>query len=340
MGEIEHLANPTVATRPSGSDEYFLAQLLDRRRRLEVPGLASRNDVRTLLRDVDAALERLEDGTHGLCERCHDPIESDRLLADPLTKVCLDCLDPEQVRALERDLELASSVQAALLPAADLEIDGYRVHHDYRPLGPVSGDHCDVLPSTANDEPWHFVLGDVSGKGVSASILMSHLHAIFRSLVPRQLPLADLLQHANRLFTESTLPNSYATLVVGRLFPSGTMELCNAGHCPALLVHDGQVTRLGGSGLPLGLFSTSTFETHRVQFERGDLLFLYTDGLSESCNAEGEQYSHERIDRLLCGINGEAPDAVVRSCLADLDAFRGGTPRDDDLTVMAIRRLG
>ena len=98
------------------------------------------------------------------------------------------------------------------------------------------------------------------------------------------------------------------------------------------------MTCLDGSGLPLGFFSTSTYETHRVQLEQGDLLFLYTDGLSESRNPEGEQYSCDRIGRLLRGINGEAPDAVVRSCLADLDVFRGGTPRDDDLTLMAIRR--
>jgi sigma-B regulation protein RsbU (phosphoserine phosphatase) len=169
---------------------------------------------------------------------------------------------------------------------------------------------------------------------------MSHLHAIFRSLVPLRLPLAEVVQHANRLFTESTLPSSHATLVAGRLDRTGKLEICNAGHCPALLVRNGIVTRLNGSGFPLGFFSASTFETHSVQFEPGDLLFLYTDGLSESRNAEGEQYGPERIGRLLSGINGEAPEKVVRACLEDLGSFRGDTPRDDDLTLMAIRRVG
>jgi len=340
MLEISRLPNPEHGSPQGGPDPYVREQLLDRRRRLGVPGLAGSEDVRTLIRDVDAALERLERGTHGLCEECDDPIEPERLLTDPLTRICLGCLSPEETRALERDLELASSVQAALLPAADVEIDGYRIHYDYRPLGPVSGDHCDVLPPAAPQEPWHFVLGDVSGKGVSASILMSHLHAIFRSLVPQRLPLAEVVQHANRLFTESTLPSSHATLVAGRLDRSGMLEICNAGHCPALLVHNGSVTRLNGSGFPLGFFSASTFETHRVRFEPGDLLFLYTDGLSESRNAGGEQYGPGRIERLLRGINGDAPDSVLRACLEDLDDFRGDTPRDDDLTVMAIRRVG
>jgi len=227
-----------------------------------------------------------------------------------------------------------------LLPAADVDIDGYRIHYQYRPLGPVSGDHCDVLPPAAPGQPWHFVLGDVSGKGVAASILMSHLHAIFRSLVPLQLPLAEVVHHANRLFTESTLPSSYATLVAGRLDASGALEICNAGHCPALLVQGGRLNSLSGSGFPLGLFSTSTFETRRVQLEKGDLLFLYTDGFSESRNAAGEQYSPERIGRLLRGINGDTPGTVVRTCLEDLDEFRGDTPREDDLTLMAIRRTG
>jgi sigma-B regulation protein RsbU (phosphoserine phosphatase) len=288
--------------------------------------------VRSLIQDVDLALERLEAGSYGICQECLDPVESERLIADPLTKVCLGCLDPHQTRALELDLELASNVQAALLPAAAVEIDGYRIRYDYRPLGPVSGDHCDVLSPVGPEQPWHFVLGDVSGKGVAASILMSHLHAIFRSLVPLRLPLAEMMQHANRLFTESTLPSSYATLIAGRFAPSG------AGHCPALLVRDGDVEHLGSTGLPLGLFSGGTFETHRVQLDPGDLLFLYTDGLSESRNAEEEQYGPERICRVLRGINGAGPGKVLRACIEDLDGFRGGTPREDDLTLLAIRR--
>ena len=84
--------------------------------------------------------------------------------------------------------------------------------------------------------------------------------SIFRSLVPLRLPLGEVVQHANRLFTDSTLPSSHATLVAGRLDRSGMLEICNAGHCPALLVRNGKVTRLGGSGFPLGFFSSSTFE--------------------------------------------------------------------------------
>lgn len=338
MGAINGLPNTTPGSVPGGSDPYLREQLVERRRRLHAPGLAGREEVHSLIHEVDLALERLETGAYGRCEECQDPVESERLIADPLTKVCLGCLDADQTRALERDLELASGVQAALLPAATVEIDGYRIRYDYRPLGPVSGDHCDVLPPASPGQPWHFVLGDVSGKGVAASILMSHLHAIFRSLVPLQLPLAEVMQHANRLFTESTLPSSYATLVAGRVDASGMLEVCNAGHCPALWIRNGEVRHLDSSGLPLGFFSGSTFETHRVQLDQGDLLFLYTDGLSESPNASNEQYGPERICRVLKGSNGGGPDRILRACIEDLEGFRGDTPREDDLTLMAIRR--
>ena len=134
MGAMNGLPNTTPGSAPGSSDPYLREQLLERRRRLHVPGLAGREDVRALIHDVDLALERLETGAFGLCEECHVPLEAERLVADPLTRVCLECLDADQARALERDLELASSVQAALLPAAAIEIDGYRIRYDYPSL--------------------------------------------------------------------------------------------------------------------------------------------------------------------------------------------------------------
>jgi sigma-B regulation protein RsbU (phosphoserine phosphatase) len=320
------------------SDPFLRNQLLDRRRRLTAqtgPGAA---EARELLREVDAALERFETASYGLCEACHDPIEAERLNADPLVRVCLDCLSPEQARALERDLELASGIQSALLPEDGVTIDGWEIHYRYQPLGPVSGDHCDVLRPSGPGEPLHFVMADVSGKGVAASLLMSHLHAIFRSLVPLRLPLAELVCHANRLFAASTLASSYATLVAGRLDRSGQLEICNAGHCRPMVARDGTVTPLDSSGLPLGLFATSEYSIHRVRLAPGDLLLLYTDGLSEALDAGGEQYGAERIGGVLRNRGRNMASGILRDLLDDLDAFCGEHPRDDDLTVMAIRR--
>jgi len=322
-------------------DPAVRSELADRRTRLAaLPGLGARADVQSLLREVDAAIGRLDANVFGLCEHCDDSIERERILADPLTRVCLGCLSDDQARALERDLELAAVVQGALLPSESVRAQGWEIEYRYRPLGPVSGDHCDVLPSGAPDAPLHFILGDVSGKGVSASILMSHLQATFRALVSLGMPLAGLAERANRIFCESTVSNSYATMLVGRLFPSGMLEIANAGHCPPLLVRGGDLTSVPATGMPLGLFCGSTFDVTRFELARGDALFLYTDGLSEASNANGEQYGGDRVEAFARRLNGGTTGAALQRCLDDVDAFRRGAPAEDDLTVMMIRRSG
>ncbi|HEU5321591.1 MAG TPA: TraR/DksA C4-type zinc finger protein, partial [Methylomirabilota bacterium] len=164
-------------------DPLFRPELLERRQRLQrfafgrlaTAAPARAHDVKRLLAEVDAALERLDEGTFGVCEVCHEGVEPERLLNDPLTRICLDHLAPEELRALEHDLEMAGRIQAALLPERDLLFDGWQAHTRYVPLGPVSGDYYDLVRPRAGEGLLLF--GDVAGKGVSASLLMSHLNA-------------------------------------------------------------------------------------------------------------------------------------------------------------------
>src|SRR5215469_18238745 len=173
-------------------------QLLVRRHRLEAAAIKSQTaNLVQLLEEVDKALERVEFGSYGLCEKCHDTVEARRLLADPLTRFCLDCLKPNEQRALEQDLQLAARIQAGLLPAQDLSAAGWKSSYHYEPAGLVSGDYCDLLH---DGKHLYFMVGDVSGKGVAASMLMANLHAMFRALIPARLPLAQLVERANRIF--------------------------------------------------------------------------------------------------------------------------------------------
>ena len=135
-----------------------------------------------LLHEVDFAVQRMDQGTYGVCNSCRGEVEKERLIADPLVQLCLGCLTNEEQRALERDLELASRIQRGLLPQADVRFRDWRIHYRYKPAGLVSGDYCDVIPPAASDGKLIFLLGDVTGKGVAASLLMTHLHAMFRSL--------------------------------------------------------------------------------------------------------------------------------------------------------------
>jgi sigma-B regulation protein RsbU (phosphoserine phosphatase) len=312
-------------------------QLEDRKRRLEKAiALAPRNgSLADLLREVDSALARMGKGNYGLCEECHDPIEQDRLLADPLVRYCLDHLTDSQRAALQRDLDLASEVQRNLLPRTNFRGGCWDTSYHYAPLGPVSGDYCDLIPS--DGAQLFFVLGDVSGKGVAASMLMTQLHALFRSLTSMQLPLSQIVTHANRVFCESALAGQYATVVCGQAKANGEVEIHNAGHLPAIVAGQGGILRIESTGLPLGMFREAEFSTTRVHLETDDILFLYTDGLSEASNADDE-YGVDRIAQLVRQQSGRRPAELISACLDDLNTFVGDNLHSDDLTLLAIQR--
>lgn len=313
-------------------------QLIDRRHKLQDVASAFHRpaELTRLLNEVDAALHRMDIGVYGLCEVCHEPVETERLIADPLTRFCLGDLTPREQRALEEDLELASQIQTGLLPQRSQKIDGWEVAYHYQPAGPVSGDYCDLM--SGDDQSLHFVLGDVSGKGVAASMLMAHLNAMFRTLISINLPLEQMVERASRVFCESTLPTQYATLVYGRASTSGEVEMCNAGHLPPLLIQDGKISSIAATGLPVGVFCSESFSVNRIQMRKGDTLFLYTDGLSESLDGTGNEYGADRLSKFISENNGLSAEAIVSHCRHELHNFAGGSSPKDDLTLMAIRR--
>jgi phosphoserine phosphatase RsbU/P len=310
-------------------------QLQERKRRLEaaIATAPQNNGLTGLLREVDSALERMHKGTYGLCEQCLDPIEQDRLISDPLVRYCLDHLTELQRAELQRDLDLAAQLQRNLLPQAGLRAGNWETSYHYAPMGAVSGDYCDLIPS---DGQLFFLLGDVSGKGVAASMLMAQLHALFRSLTGMALPLGQILTQANRVFCESALAGQYATLVCGQAKPSGEVEIHNAGHWPAIVVGRGGVLRVESTGLPVGMFHGAEFSATRLQLERGDSLFLYTDGLSEANNGDSE-YGVDRVTTLARQQATKSPAEMIAACLQDLAAFTGSSEQKDDLTLLAIR---
>lgn len=311
-------------------------QLEMRKRRLEDAIAMSPNNGRLagLLHEVDSALDRMHRGTYGLCEECHDTVEQDRLLADPLVRYCLDHLSAPERAALQRDLDLAAEVQRNLLPKPNLCVGGWETSYHYAPLGAVSGDYCDLIQS---DGSLFFVLGDVSGKGVAASMLMAQLHALFRSLAAMSLPLGQIVTHANRVFCESALAGLYATLVCGQAKPNGEVEIHNAGHPPAIVAGKGGVLRIESTGLPLGMFCEAEFSATRIQLELGDTLFLYTDGLSETERGH-EEYGVDRVTQVVRQHAGRKPTDVITAALADIRNFARDSAQSDDLTLLAIQR--
>ncbi len=321
------------------TDPFLQSQLEERKRRLEGALVGNRENasLSQLLEEVDSALDRMERGAYGICEECHDAIEKDRLLADPLVRFCLDHLTAPERRRLEEDLELAARVQQGLLPPRSLKAHGWQVHYHYEPLGVVSGDYCDLITSENSAEGLLFLLGDVSGKGVAASLLMTHLHAMFRSLATVGLPLAEMMGRANRLLCESTTAGQFATLVCGRATRSGEVEISSAGHCPVLALRDGEITRFESTGMPLGMFCEGEYPAHRAKLEAGDSLFLFTDGASEARDASGSEYGVDRLAKLVGRQRTLAPEALSAACLKELRDFSSGAPKTDDLSLLVLR---
>ena len=153
---------------------------------------------------------------------------------------------------LEGQLVRAAEVQRSLLPRRHRRFSGWEVGYTYEPAEFVSGDYVDLIP--ARDGGFYFVLGDVSGKGIPASILMSHLHATLRAFLRMDLPLSEVLERTSQIFCEITLPAQFATLVVGRAASDGTLDICNAGHVPVVLVGGDGIRKLSSSGPPVGVF--------------------------------------------------------------------------------------
>jgi sigma-B regulation protein RsbU (phosphoserine phosphatase) len=244
----------------------------------------------------------------------------------------------EQLRSLKDDLELAARIQVGLLPKLDVISKGWEVHAHYEPAGVLSGDYYDVIRLVDPDETY-FLFGDVSGKGVSASILMANLQAIFRSLIASRIHLGELMERANRLFSGSTPTTAFATLVCGRVLSSGRIEFVNAGHSPPLLQRAKGLVSISSTGLPLGLFSEAKYETRAVETSRGDRLLLYTDGVSEARNASGEELGEARIEAFLTRSEEQSSESMIKALLEDVKAFRNGVPQHDDITIMALRRV-
>jgi sigma-B regulation protein RsbU (phosphoserine phosphatase) len=318
-------------------DAALRQQLIARRNRIAaVLPQAPAQKFQQFLGEIDAALERMEAGTFGICETCHDSIENERLLADPLARNCLDHLSPAERRTLERDLDLALEVQKGLLPAATLEIGGCEMAYCYRPLGPVSGDYCDVLP--LDDGAGLFMLGDVSGKGVAASMLMAQLNATFRSLAIATTSVTDLVGKANRVFCQGNPTCHFATLICGHIDRHGNFEICNAGHCPPLRVSGGEVTRIESMGLPVGVVCDGEYPSQTRTLNKGDSLVMYTDGLTESFNAAHELYGSKRLADLVARHTTLPPKELLAAILEDVAEFQAGHAPSDDLTIMILRR--
>lgn len=302
-------------------------------------GGSDMDEVLRVIEKLDGALGRIDQGNYGKCTECTDggEVEIERLGQDFTTSVCIGHYSEEQIRDLERDLELAAKVQRQLLPRYVPTLPGIEIAAYSEPAHIVGGDYYDFF--RCQDGLQGIVIADVMGKGLAASMLMSNLQASLRILGPEYGQPHQLIARLNELFRYNLKLIRFISIFLARVDAgSGRLQYCNAGHHPPLRWNAAaqSVHRLKPTGPAIGLLHQAEYRTETVDFGSGDLLLLYTDGLVEARNAEGEEFGENRLaDFLISGAQKKAGD-FLSGLRETLKAF-SGKEFQDDITMMAIK---
>jgi len=254
--------------------------------------------------------------------------------------------DTKRRQQLEAELDVAREVQARLFPARPPVLDGLEVLGICRPAQSVSGDFFDYVALERDVLAISF--GDVSGKGISAALVMASLHSIVRSQLAILRPdgssemessVARVVKEANRQLCDGTSPEKYSTLLFGAYDArSGTLTYSNAGHLPPLLVRNGQITPLEVNGMVVGLFPDAPYTASTVQLRTGDLLVAFTDGVTEPENAESDDYGEERLRHMLRQTDGRSVNEIIEGVMTEVLAWTGQATLQDDMTMLAVRK--
>lgn len=243
----------------------------------------------------------------------------------------------------ERELNLAATIQADLFPAQLPHLPGYDLAARNRPARRCGGDYYDAIPSvgTGNAASMLLCVADVSGKGLPASLLMSHMQATLRALLGRSRSLTALVEDANALLYGSTAANKYVTAAMLDFEPSsGLGRYVSAGHINSWLIdRHGATCALTSTGSPLGLLPPGLPYTEtEIAIAAGDCLVLCSDGVTDAQNRDEEEFGEARLADAIAAVRHESAENIVAHVFAAVDAFAGSAPQFDDITLMVLRR--
>ena len=240
-------------------------------------------------------------------------------------------------RQLEEELDLARRIQVGLFREQAPQLAGYETLGGNLPSRVVSGDFYQLLPSPGDLTA---LVADVAGKGIGAAILAASLEALFAGPLSLALGPGETLAKVSELFFARTDPVKFATAVLLSLdAASGTVRYANAGHCPPLLLRsDGTSQAIPSTGPPLGMFPGQAYRQGEVTLRPGDLLALYSDGVTETTNPQGEEFGTERLAALLASHRQRPPSELWELVEAELDRFAESSVPADDRTLVLLRR--
>jgi sigma-B regulation protein RsbU (phosphoserine phosphatase) len=239
---------------------------------------------------------------------------------------------------LEQELQLASEIQQRFQPTTSPVVPGYEMQGISFPCYEIGGDYYDFIKRA--DGRLVITLGDVSGKGTAAALLMSSLHAAVHAQAASHNSLVETISAVNNYLADNTPTNRFVTLFYAELDPqTGSLAFINAGHNPPLIVHAaGTTENLASGGLPLGIRPNADYKEGRTQLQQSDVLVIYSDGVSEAVSPQGEEFGTGRLYDVVSR-NMEASAAGIRDRIeAALTKWAQGTPAADDITLVIVKR--
>lgn len=240
---------------------------------------------------------------------------------------------------MERELELATEIQQRFQPSGPPNVEGYDFQGISFSCYEIGGDYYDFIER--HDGKMLVALGDVSGKGTAAALLMSSLHAAIHAQVAAKTSLDQIVVLINKYLTENTPANRFITLFIAELDPlTGEITFINAGHNPPLICRaDGTLELLESGGLPLGLMGFAEYESGQAQIGSGDVLFIYSDGVSEANNLAEDEFGMERLKDVIRANVGRSANGIRDKVENALSDFTGTADPNDDITLVIVKKL-
>ncbi|UCE67068.1 MAG: SpoIIE family protein phosphatase [Candidatus Zixiibacteriota bacterium] len=330
VAELEHFRDLLIAREDSLKilkDTAFL----DRDQSLKV---------RSLLTEIKDALERVENKTFGICRVCHGEMGKESLEIQPAAEVCLECISQKDQALLEEDLRLASKVHRALLPQTVARMDSFEVAVKSLAARIIGGDYYDFLPGRRENST-RIVIADTMGKGLPAGLLMSNVQGALRILADDIPSPARLVSRLNQWICRNIPVTKFISLFCLKVKPdsNGEFTFVNAGHCPpAMFRTNGDIERFQPTGAVLGVTEEFGYQEGNSIFHLGDLMLLYTDGVTDARNARGEMFEELRLLDYVSRHPDDSPADIIVGLLEEIKAFTGKSDFDDDLTIVALRR--
>jgi phosphoserine phosphatase RsbU/P len=314
----------TAGLAPSGCEKCLAVAISVQGRRLGVLAVADKESREGGVLDftpTDARLLSL------FANQAAGAIETARLHRDAIER-----------EKIERELELAAAIQQEILPRSLPEVAGTELAAANLPTRQVGGDYFDLFPLSRGR--LGFLVADVSGKGIPAALLVSTVHAAVHLQIDEAKTVAELIERIDRHLQRFSATRKFLTLFFGLLEPdSGLLRYVSAGHNPALIARaDGSVDRVESTGVPIGMLPNATWREETLTLAHGELIAVYTDGLTEAGNEKDEEFGLERLTE--CVRKG-ARQPVQQLCdvvLSDVADFASGMPQYDDQTLLVVRR--